>query len=121
MKSGFRFLICLLLTCLLTSTAALAQQFKVPDSQGGDISGTVMDTDDNVISGSTVVLETSTMEPVQTAVSSDTGEFTFTNVRPEEPHIITIRATGHLPWTSAPVTLSPGTFFFLTGIKLKLS
>ena len=121
MTSGSRFRVCLLLTCFLTSSAALAQQFKVPDPQGGNISGTVMDTDDNVLSGSTVVLENSTMDPVQTAESGDDGEFTFTNVRPEEPHIITIRAAGHLPWTSAPVILSPGKFFFLTGIKLKLS
>lgn len=121
MAIGSRFLLCLLLACLLTSTAALAQQVNAPNPQGGNISGTVMDTDDNVITGATVFLEDDTMKPVRTAITGDEGEFAFADVRPDEPRIVTVRAPEHLPWISGPVTLTPGKFVFLTGIRLRLS
>jgi hypothetical protein len=117
-----RSILCFVIGCFAIHIPALAQQaVSTSDTLGGVISGTVMDTDDNVISGATVALDGSSSEAVRTTVSGDDGEFTFANVRPEEPHIVRIRVAGHLPWSSPSVTVDAGGFFLVRGIRLKFS
>jgi Carboxypeptidase regulatory-like domain len=99
--------------------SALGQPLAAPAPQGARIAGTVTDTNNDIIPGATIVVE-SPLQNSQTAVSNDNGFFQIDNVEPGTPHQITISAKGFADWNSSGVVLSPGQFDLLNDIKLRL-
>lgn len=127
-------ILCAFMGCALVVTPAIGQQIAssnpsghkittpiaAPDPQPGNISGTVMDSNNDIVPGATVVLETPASNQHRTAVANDNGAFVFVDVNPGSSYQITISADGFVSWTSPSVTLNPGQFVFLTG-TLKIS
>ena len=128
-----RFL-CAFVGWVLVVSSALAQQIAssetpgnkiatpvaAPDPQPGNISGTVFDSDNDIVPGATVVLEAPASNQHRTAVANDNGAFEFDGVNPGSSYQVTISADGFVSWTSPSLTLNPGQFVFLTG-TLKIS
>lgn len=106
---------------LLPEAPATVQQTSVLKTQGGMIVGTVIDVNDDIVPGATVVLEGPTLEDQRTVVANDTGFFELNDLDPGTPYHVTISAKGFANWTSPAVSLNPGQYLILTGCKLRLS
>jgi hypothetical protein len=96
------------------------QPASAPDPLTANISGTVTDTNGDVVPGASVTLEDEATSAHQTVVASDSGGFQFARLKPGIPYQITIAAQGFDSWKSAPLTLDPGQYLLLQDIKLKL-
>ncbi|MGA3264922.1 MAG: carboxypeptidase-like regulatory domain-containing protein [Terracidiphilus sp.] len=96
------------------------QKIAVPEPQPGSLSGTVIDVNDDIIPGATVVLESPVPGDRRTVVANDNGAFQLENLKPGIPYHVTISAKGFVNWTST-VTLNPGQHVFLTGSRLKIA
>jgi len=105
----------------LFCTPSKAQQLIASGAQGGTISGTVTDNDGDVITGATVLLQTSPDDAPYTVSSNDSGAFTFSGLPGGTTYQIIVQANGCLPWTSAPLALEPGQFLYLPAVKLTFS
>jgi hypothetical protein len=110
----------LLLLCTLIPWAGFSESAVAPNSQPGNISGTVTDTGGAVIPGATVSLEGTTPEDRQTAVVNDDGGFQFDRVRPGDSWRVSVSAKGFAVWKSSDVRVNPGQYVLLTDIRLKL-
>ena len=122
-------LILALIGCVLVATPAPAQQIASIDSprdkpttsiaapgpQPGNISGTVLDTNNDIVPGATVVLDAPASGQHRTALANDNGAFEFGSVDPGSSYQVTISADGFVSWTSPSLTVNPGHFVFLTG------
>jgi Carboxypeptidase regulatory-like domain len=118
-----------LIGCVVVATPAPAQQIASIDSprnksatsiaapgpQPGNISGTVLDTNNDIVPGATVVLDATASGQHRTAVANDDGAFEFGGVDPGSSYQVTISADGFVSWTSPSLTVNPGHFVFLTG------
>lgn len=102
----------------LPPAKAGAAQPSSPDA--GDVSGTVMDTNGDVVPGATVLLEGSKTSDRQSQAANDNGFFEFKNLVPGDSYRVTVRAEGFEPWVSEPVTVTAGQFFDVSDIKLRL-
>ncbi len=103
------------------SASAIGQQIVAPVPQPASVSGTVIDSDGDIVPGATVVLEGPVVAENRTVSAKDDGSFSFAGIAPGTPYQVTIRADGFVPWTSASITLGPGQYFILTGDKLAIS
>src|ERR1700760_2755293 len=115
--------------CVLVAAPAPAQQIASVDSPGnkpttsiappgpqpGNISGTVLDTNNDIVPRATVVLDAPASGHHRTAVANDNGAFEFGGVDPGSSYQVTISADGFVSWTSPSLTVNPGHFVFLTG------
>jgi Carboxypeptidase regulatory-like domain len=106
-----------LLVCLTVAAPLAAQSVPVTDPALGNISGTVTDSENDVIPGATVVLQGPASQPSRSTVADDNGGFHFDSVPPGTPYHVTINAQGFAPWTSPEITLHPGQFLFLSDVK----
>ncbi len=97
------------------------QRIAPPGPQPGSISGTVFDQNGDIIPGATAVLEVPVPGERRTAAANDNGFFEFDHLKPAAPYRVAINANGFIPWTSTTVTLKPGQFVSLTGIKLQIA
>jgi len=86
----------------------------------GNISGTVTDTNGDLVPGATVVLEDTAPADRRSQVANDNGFFDFAALKPGVPYRLTISANGFENWVSPPTTLAAGQYFDMTGIQLKL-
>jgi hypothetical protein len=99
--------------------ASSSQKVNAPDVENlGTISGTVEDAYGDVVPGATVVLESSSDR--KTMAADDNGFFHFNGLTPGTTYKATISANGFDSWVSIPVILTPGQFFEITGIHIKL-
>jgi hypothetical protein len=105
---------------LIVSITAGAQEISAPEPQVGTIIGSVEDTSGATIPAATVTLAGTGMSE-QTATADEAGFFTLNNVRSAVPLNVTVRAKGFADWTSPAVALSPGQYFELTNIQLKVA
>src|SRR3954447_10890781 len=94
---------------------------KPSSPNAGDVSGTVTDTNGNVVPGATVSIENNKIPVRQSQAANDNGFFEFKNVAPGDSYRVTVHAEGFEPWVSEPVTLGSGQFFDVADIKLKLT
>jgi hypothetical protein len=111
--------------CLCGSATSNAQEqlALLPDAprpQPGIIAGTVVDVNDDTVSGATVVLQGPSLKSPRTASSNDNGFFEFNDLDPETYHV-DISAPGFAPWTSPGVTLNPGQYVILAVPKLRIA
>jgi len=88
--------------------------------QAGNISGTVTDTNGDLVPGARVLLEGSVPADRQTQAANDNGFFDFAELKPGVPYRLTISAPGFENWVSPPTTIAAGQYFDVTGIQLKL-
>ncbi len=128
--------LCALILCVSVATSAIAQQIvaagpqpgsvsgseiAAPDPQPGSIMGTVTDTNNDIVPGATVVLESPTPGEYRTAVAKDDGSFYFNALKPGIPYRITISANGFVHWTSPTIILNPGQFVFLKDSSIEIA
>jgi len=122
--SGWRDVACLTqsVVLLFISTICLgAQEIVGPEPQAGSIVGIVMDSNDGVIPGATIVAEEPSSGEQHTITSDERGWFELKELRPAVPYQIAISAQGFAGWTSPAITLKPGEHFLLTDNRLKIS
>jgi len=86
----------------------------------GSITGTVTDTNGDLVPGATVAVEPAKGGSRMTQVANDNGYFTVAGLAPNVSYRVTVSAPGFDPYVAGPVTLTPGQFFEVTGIKLKV-
>lgn len=127
--------VCIALTCFAVAARATGQ---MPASEGNPtatsgsmvassssqpavISGTVLDSNNDIIPGAQIELDGPTAADKQTAIASDSGGFTFNNVKPGVTYHVTISAAGFVNWTSPAILLIPGQYQILTNTQLKLA
>jgi hypothetical protein len=91
-----------------------------PSADAGHISGTVSDVYGDIVSGATVTIEGPNAANPQSQTSDDKGHFEFRDLAPGLSYRVTVSGQGFDSWVSPPVVLTPGQYFEITGIKLKL-
>ncbi len=112
---------CLLLTGSWTTGLSSAQRVTAPDPQPAIVTGTVLDINGGLVPGAAVELDGAGRNDRLTVTSGQNGGFEFTDVQPEKVYHVTVSAPGFAEWTSNPITLTPGEYFILTGIQLRLA
>jgi len=110
-----------LFVCLACTGSMTAQTALPSDPSLGNISGTVMDTENDVVPGATIVLDGSAAQASRTAVADDNGGFHFDTVTPGAGYHLTVKADGFAPWTSPEIALQPGQFLLVSDLRLHFS
>jgi hypothetical protein len=113
--------VCLLILYLSITGAGLAQMNSAPKPQAGTIIGTVLDVNNGTVPGASVVLEGPSLPDPQRVVTNDNGFFQLDHLKPGTPYHVTISADGFANWISPEVTLMPGQYLELKGIRLKIA
>jgi len=90
------------------------------DPSSVNISGTVKNTNGDVVPNATITLEGPHPEDHRTTLSSEGGAFQFGGLQAGSPYRVTINAKGLESWNSQPIVLSPGQFFLLNDIQLRV-
>ena len=84
------------------------------------VMGTVADPNGNPVPKATVLLkEVAGSDPISVE-TSENGLFQFDAVKSRVPYQLNISATGFAQWISEPITLNPGQFKIVTGIRLRV-
>jgi hypothetical protein len=86
----------------------------------GDVSGTVMDTNGDVIPGATVSIAGTRNSLRENQTTNDNGFFEFKDITGGDAYLVTVRAEGFEPWVSTPVAVMQGQFSDVPDIKLRL-
>ena len=108
-----------ILATIAVSAPLAAQDFTAPKPEKGRITDTVIDPNNEAVSGATVVLEGPVLRDPRSVVSDDNGFFEFDDLDPGI-YTVTISAKGFANWTSAAITVKPGQYVILTGSVLKI-
>jgi hypothetical protein len=110
-----------LVICLGAAITSAAQQISAPEPQPGTIVGTVVDATGGVVPGATILLQGQTPGDERRAVTLDNGFFRLDGVKPATPYHLAVSAEGFAQWTSDHLVLTPGQYFILTGINLRVA
>ena len=108
------------LMALALSTSAFAQSTPPPEAQAGQIMGTVVDVNGNVIPGATVVLVAPDPGDRRTIQADENGFFKFDDVKPGVAYQVNITSTGFADSSSA-VSIDPGQVKILGSVQLDLA
>jgi hypothetical protein len=103
---------------LILVVPASAQSTQALAARTGSIFGTVVDSNNDAIPNSTVVLQQPVGDPL-TVVTKDDGSFAFHDIVPGIAHQITVAAVGFAEWSSS-VTVEPGQEKTLTDVTLHI-
>ncbi len=87
----------------------------------GNVSGTITDSNGDLIPGASVQLDGANRADRQTVTANDNAFFQFTGLKPGAAYHITVTSPGFEDWVSPPFTVTAGQFFDLTSITLKIS
>jgi hypothetical protein len=90
-------------------------------SQTGSITGTVTDAYGDVVPGALVAVDPMNGGARKTQAADDNGHFAVAGLSPNVAYRVTIKAPGFDPWVAPSVTVRPGQYFEVTGIKLRLT
>lgn len=82
--------------------------------------GTVTDASGDVIPNATVVFREVRKNDTPTIAATKDGVFQFPDVTPGIAFQLSISAKNFADWTSPPITVNPGQFKIVTGIKLRI-
>jgi len=110
---------------LVVLTLALAPRSKAeipdaPNPQPAEIEGTVLDVNDGVVPGATVVLQGPAPNDRRSVITNDSGFFNMRDVRPRVAYHVIVTANGFSNWTSPVLELEPGQSKILTDCKLHI-
>lgn len=97
----------LIVVLVIWAFRGVAEDVSRPVANSGTISGTVVDVNDGVVPGATVVLGCHNPCKQESTIAGDTGAFEFTNVSLGTPYVIAVSASGFTNWTSQPIVLTP--------------
>jgi hypothetical protein len=97
-----------------------SEERGAPQTGTGNISGTVLDANGDVMAGAKVTLAGQSGSNVQTVNSGSDGQFAFTGL-PSEVYRITVTAEGMNPFTSTQIPLHAGEVSIVPAIKLSVS
>ena len=111
----------LLLAELWLTGLSAAQQISAPEPQPAIITGTVLDINGGIVAGAAVELSGADPSDRRAIWSGANGAFEFPDVQPGKVYHLTVSAPGFAPWTSEPISLTPGQYFIETGIRLRLA
>jgi hypothetical protein len=100
--------------------ASQLQQESAPSAGAGNISGTVLDMNGDVLQGAKVTLTPRSGSNPRTAESGSDGQFAFTGL-PPDVYRISVTALGMNGFTSTRITLQAGEVRFVPAIKLSVS
>src|ERR1700756_2220612 len=84
-------------------SAANGAMPDAPDSQPAHVSGTVTDTNGDIVPGAAVVLQKAGATEQRSATANDNGFFSFDGVTPGASYTVAVSATGFDTWMSQPV------------------
>lgn len=116
LKIGF------LLFCSAMALPAVAQGIQALDLQPGDINGTVLDTNGDLVPGATVKLQCASSCKSQTATANDNAAFDFRNLELGVPYQVNVSVNNFENWTSSAIVLtSDRPVFLVTGINIKIA
>jgi len=101
------------------ATCFYGQTLNAPNPQPAHITGTVTDTNGDIIPGATIVLDGGPGNR-QTTLSNDTGGFEIDDIPPGREYQVRVSASGFADWRSAAISLSPGQFDILNHVQLTL-
>jgi hypothetical protein len=105
---------------LLISLAMQGQSLQSAEARPGKLIGTVTDINGDPVPNSTVVLEMPGSGDRRTLVTPGSGFFEFDDLEPGTAYQIKISAKDFADWTSPAITLEPGQFKIVTGIRLRI-
>ncbi len=91
-----------------------------PQAGTGEISGTVLDTNGDVVEGARVTLSGSAGFNERTVVSGSDGQFAFTGL-PPSVYKVTVSGQGMSTFTSSPISLRTNQAFIVPQITLAVS
>ncbi len=112
----------LLLLCLMPVLPVLAQVTQAPAPQLGDISGTVLDVNGDLVPGATVTLQCSSPCENRTTTANDNAAFDFRDLQFGVSYQVRISVNNFEDWTSSAIVLaSDQPVLFMTGIKIKIA
>ncbi len=100
---------------------ARGAQSAANSAQSATISGTVVDTESEIVPSARVELDGPAPADTQSTIANGDGGFAFSNLKPGVPYHVTISADHFVSWTSPAIVLNPGQFEILTGGELKLA
>lgn len=89
-------------------------------ADAGSISGTVTDTNGDLVQDAKVVLDGTTPADHRESLTNDNGQFTFDDLKAGIAYHVTVMASGFSSWNSPTIVLDQGQYRFLTGITLRL-
>ena len=96
-----------------------ALQSQAPEASGS-VLGTVQDADGAGVPSAQITLANIASSQQYTLVSGGVGEFAFSNL-PPATYLITVKANGFEPYTSAQFTISSGQAYELPNIQLRIA
>lgn len=118
-----------ILLATFTAHAQVAATQQAPTTQTSNalpsaplessISGTVTDSDNDVIPGATVTLQGPGVQ--NTATTNEEGGFAFNNLNPGGPYRLKVSCPNCISWSSEAITLQPGQFMMDDDIHVRLS
>src|SRR5215469_16427052 len=88
----------LLVVVLLICFRCVAENADRPEPGGGVINGTVVDVNDGIVPGATVVLRCQTPCKEESTTAGATGAFAFSNLSLGIPYEIGVSASGFKDW-----------------------
>lgn len=91
-----------------------------PELKPGIIIGTAVDVNGDPVPDAWVELKALDSSDPRLVTTPESGAFEFHDVAPGAPYEITIRARDFADWNSERITLEPGQFKIVTGIKLEI-
>jgi len=94
---------------------------NAPDLQPAHISGTVTDTNGDIVPGASVVLERAGSAAREAQTANDNGFFFFEDIAPGVAYTVNVSAPGFEPWVSNAIQPASGQFVELTAVKLRLT
>jgi hypothetical protein len=98
----------------------MSGQNAKPDVKLGTIIGTALDLNGDPVPNAKVELKSSDNGDRRTVTSTENGFFQFRNVQPGVPYEITLDAQDFADWSSSSISLEPGQFKIVTGVKLRV-
>jgi hypothetical protein len=98
-----------------------SQQTSTQDPTLAHIGGTVLDTNGSTVPRASILLQGPNPGDRQTSIADDNGAFQFGALHPGILYRISITVADFETWKSQAIVLTPGQFYFLPDIKLKIS
>jgi hypothetical protein len=104
---------------LIVPTCLLGENAK-PELKSAIIFGTAVDVNGDPVPNAEVELKSLDTDDPRVVTTRESGAFEFRDVPPGVPYEIIISAQAFSDWSSSSMTLEPGQFKLLTGIKLEI-